>query len=113
MKLWKITLLSLAATCSVSTALAAPVELDKVSVIVNEGVILQSDIDTSLKTLRANAKKNNQTLPSQDVLIDQVLEKLIVDTIQTQEAERIGVRIDDNRLNEAIAEIAKNNNQSP
>ncbi|MBW3697204.1 peptidylprolyl isomerase SurA [Vibrio sp. T187] len=112
MKLWKKTLISLAATCSVSTVFAAPVELDKVSVIVNEGVILQSDIDTSLKTLRANAKKNNQTLPPQDVLIDQVLEKLIVDTIQTQEAERIGVRIDDNRLNEAIAEIAKNNNQS-
>ncbi|MGF1753672.1 peptidylprolyl isomerase SurA [Vibrio makurazakiensis] len=112
MKLWKKTLISLAATCSVSTSIAAPVELDKVSVIVNEGVILQSDIDTSMKTLRANAKKNNQALPPQDVLVEQVLEKLIVDTIQTQEAERIGVRIDDNRLNEAIAEIAKNNNQT-
>lgn len=112
MKLWKKTLISLAATCTFSSAIAAPVELDKVSVIVNEGVILQSDIDTSMKTLRANAKKNNQTLPPQDVLVEQVLEKLIVDTIQTQEAERIGVRIDDNRLNEAIAEIAKNNNQT-
>ncbi|WP_394248743.1 peptidylprolyl isomerase SurA [Vibrio profundi] len=112
MKLWKQTLISLAATCTFSSAIAAPVELDKVSVIVNEGVILQSDIDTSMKTLRANAKKNNQTLPPQDVLVEQVLEKLIVDTIQTQEAERIGVRIDDNRLNEAIAEIAKNNNQT-
>ena len=112
MKLWKKTLISLAATCTFSNVFAAPVELDKVSVIVNEGVILQSDIDTSMKTLRANAKKNNQTLPPQDVLVKQVLEKLIVDTIQTQEAERIGVRIDDNRLNEAIAEIAKNNKQT-
>lgn len=102
----------LLATLNMAQANAAPVELDKVAVIVNESVVLQSDIDASLKTLRANAKKNNQTLPSEAVLREQVIEKLILDTIQTQEADRIGVRIDDNRLNEAIAEIAKENNQT-
>ncbi|OEE79865.1 peptidylprolyl isomerase SurA [Vibrio genomosp. F6] len=112
MKSWKCTLLSLLATLNMAQANAAPVELDKVAVIVNESVVLQSDIDASLKTLRANAKKNNQTLPSEAVLREQVIEKLILDTIQTQEADRIGVRIDDNRLNEAIAEIAKENNQT-
>ncbi|MGB1322096.1 MAG: peptidylprolyl isomerase SurA [Vibrio gallaecicus] len=112
MKLWKQTLLALATACSFSAAHAAPLELDKVKVIVNEGVILQSDIDTSLKTLRANAKKSGQALPSEDVLTEQVLEKLIIDTIQNQEAERIGVRIDDTRLNQSIADIAKENNQT-
>ncbi|MEZ8697758.1 peptidylprolyl isomerase SurA [Vibrio lentus] len=112
MTLWKHTLIAIAAACTVSTSYAAPVELDSVKVIVNEGVILQSDIDASMKTLRANAKKNNQTLPSQDVLNEQVLEKLIIDTIQTQEAERIGVRIDDARLDQAIEGIAKDNNQT-
>jgi len=112
MKLWKQTLLALATACSFSVAHAAPIELDKVKVIVNEGVILQSDIDTSLKTLRANAKKSGQALPSEDVLTEQVLEKLIIDTIQNQEAERIGVRIDDTRLNQSIADIAKENNQT-
>ena len=112
MTLWKHTLIAIAAACTVSTSFAAPVELDSVRVIVNEGVILQSDIDTSMKTLRANAKKSGQTLPSQDVLDEQVLEKLIIDTIQTQEAERIGVRIDDARLDQAIEGIAKDNNQT-
>ncbi|WP_434566587.1 peptidylprolyl isomerase SurA [Vibrio chagasii] len=112
MTLWKRTLIAIAAACTVSTSFAAPVELDSVRVIVNEGVILQSDIDTSMKTLRANAKKSGQTLPSQDVLDEQVLEKLIIDTIQTQEAERIGVRIDDARLDQAIEGIAKDNNQT-
>ncbi|CAH6784746.1 chaperone SurA [Vibrio chagasii] len=112
MTLWKRTLITIAAACTVSTSFAAPVELDSVRVIVNEGVILQSDIDTSMKTLRANAKKSGQTLPSQDVLDEQVLEKLIIDTIQTQEAERIGVRIDDARLDQAIEGIAKDNNQT-
>ncbi|MEZ9437006.1 peptidylprolyl isomerase SurA [Vibrio atlanticus] len=112
MTLWKRTLIAIAAACTVSISYAAPVELDSVKVIVNEGVILQSDIDTSMKTLRANAKKSAQTLPSQDVLNEQVLEKLIIDTIQTQEAERIGVRIDDARLDQAIEGIAKDNNQT-
>ncbi|WP_122053952.1 peptidylprolyl isomerase SurA [Vibrio sp. Evd11] len=112
MTLWKHTLIAIAAVCTVSTSYAAPVELDSVKVIVNEGVILQSDIDASMKTLRANAKKSGQTLPSQDVLNEQVLEKLIIDTIQTQEAERIGVRIDDARLDQAIEDIAKDNKQT-
>ncbi|CDT94109.1 MULTISPECIES: peptidylprolyl isomerase SurA [Vibrio] len=112
MTLWKRTLIAIAAACTLSTSFAAPVELDSVKVIVNEGVILQSDIDASMKTLRANAKKSGQTLPSQDVLNEQVLEKLIIDTIQTQEAERIGVRIDDARLDQAIEGIAKDNNQT-
>lgn len=112
MTLWKRTLIAITAACTLSTSYAAPVELDSVKVIVNEGVILQSDIDASMKTLRANAKKSGQTLPSQDVLNEQVLEKLIIDTIQTQEAERIGVRIDDARLDQAIESIAKDNNQT-
>ncbi|MCX2757447.1 peptidylprolyl isomerase SurA [Vibrio sp. Sgm 22] len=112
MTLWKRTLIAIAAACTLSTSYSAPVELDSVKVIVNEGVILQSDIDASMKTLRANAKKSGQTLPSQDILNEQVLEKLIIDTIQTQEAERIGVRIDDARLDQAIEGIAKDNNQT-
>ncbi|AEH34259.1 peptidylprolyl isomerase SurA [Vibrio anguillarum] len=112
MKLWKHTLIGLMATLSLNTAYATPVELDRVAVIVNSGVILQSDIDGALKTLTINAKKNGQTLPEDTVLREQVVEKLIIDTIQQQEAQRIGVRIDDNRLSDAIADIAKNNNQT-
>ncbi|OEE35780.1 peptidylprolyl isomerase SurA [Vibrio ordalii] len=112
MKLWKHTLIGLMATLSLNTTYATPVELDRVAVIVNSGVILQSDIDGALKTLTINAKKNGQTLPEDTVLREQVVEKLIIDTIQQQEAQRIGVRIDDNRLSDAIADIAKNNNQT-
>lgn len=112
MKLWKQTLLGLIAASQFSFVQAEPVELDKVAVIVNGGVVLKSDIETSLKTIRANAKQNQQSLPADATLREQVTEKLIVDTIQQQEAQRIGVLIDDNRLNEAIEEIAENNNQT-
>ncbi|PMH39856.1 peptidylprolyl isomerase SurA [Vibrio sp. 10N.286.49.B3] len=112
MNSWKRILLSMTVAFSASYVTAAPVSLDKVSVIVNDGVILQSDIDTALKTLSANARKNGQTLPDDDILHEQVLEKLIIDTVQTQEADRIGVKIDDARLNQAIAEIARDNEQT-
>ncbi|MCY9802920.1 peptidylprolyl isomerase SurA [Vibrio scophthalmi] len=112
MKTWKYTLLTLVAACHIGTASAEMVEMDKVAIIVNEGVILDSDIDTAVKTLKFNALENGQALPNEDVLVEQVKEKLILENLQQQEAERIGVRIDDNRLNDAIADIAKRNNQT-
>ncbi|EEX67687.1 peptidylprolyl isomerase SurA [Vibrio metoecus] len=112
MKLWKTTLISVISMLTLFNAHAEPQQLDGVAVIVNSGVILQSDVDGALKTVKANAKQNKQPLPQESVLREQVLEKLIIDTLQQQEADRIGVKIDDNRLNEAIKEIAKNNQQT-
>jgi len=106
MKMWKHTLISILFLVSTSS-FSAPVELDRVAVIVNDGVILQSEVDAALNTLQHNATKNGQSLPGNDVLQEQVLEKLIVDTIQFQESERLGVKIDDNRLDQAIKDIAK------
>ncbi|EGR0263195.1 peptidylprolyl isomerase SurA [Vibrio cholerae] len=112
MKLWKPTLISVLSALTLFNAHAEPKQLDSVAVIVNSGVILQSDVDSALKTIKANAKQSKQPLPQETVLREQVLEKLIIDTLQQQEADRIGVKIDDNRLNEAIKEIAKNNQQT-
>ncbi|PAR31023.1 peptidylprolyl isomerase SurA [Vibrio metoecus] len=112
MKLWKTTLISVISMLTLFNAHAEPQQLDGVAVIVNSGVILQSDVDGALKTVKANAKQNKQPLPQESVLREQVLEKLIIDTLQQQEADRIGVKIDDNRLNDAIKEIAKSNQQT-
>ncbi|AVH31393.1 peptidylprolyl isomerase SurA [Vibrio fluvialis] len=113
MKLWKHTLLTLIGLLSISSLHAQPIEMDRVAVIVNGGVILQSDIDAALLTVKANAKKNGRALPDESVLRGQVVEKLIIDTLQEQEADRIGVRIDDDRLNQAINDIARDNKQTP
>jgi peptidyl-prolyl cis-trans isomerase SurA len=110
--MWKHTLLRFFLFFNVASAIAAPVELDKVVVIVNDGVILQSDINTAVKMLKLNANQRHQSLPDESVLKDQVIEKLLLDTIQLQEADRIGVKIDDNRLDSAISNIAKENQQT-
>ncbi len=112
MKLWNYIILAFLSLSTTYSMAQQKVALDEVAVIVNDGVILQSDIKTAMKTLKINANKEGQTLPSNSVLEEQVTEKLILDTIQQQQADRIGVKVDDGRLNEAIEEIAKNNQQT-
>ena len=112
MKLWNYIILAFL-SLNITPAMAKQeVALDQVAIIVNDGVILQSDIKTAMKTLKINAKKEGQTLPSNSVLEEQITEKLILDTIQQQQADRIGVKVDDSRINEAIKEIAQNNQQT-
>ncbi|MBB1268678.1 peptidylprolyl isomerase SurA [Shewanella sp. SR44-3] len=89
------------------TAVAAPVALDRVSVQINDGIILESEIGNMLATVRANAKKSNQTLPSDEALRTQVVERLILTRLQLQMAERIGLQIGDLQLDQTIESIAK------
>lgn len=86
---------------------AAPVELDKVSVIVDQGVVLESEIQEMLATVKSNAITKGQTLPSDRALRTQVLERLILSNLQMQMAERMGIQISDPQLEQTIANIAK------
>lgn len=106
MKKWKSSLLGLTLWSLAAGSFAAPQQLDKVVTIVNDSVILQSDVDAMLKTVRMNAAGQNQPLPSDDILVDQIMEKLIIETLQIQQAEQFGIRIDDNRLDQAISQLA-------
>ncbi|ELR64663.1 Survival protein SurA precursor [Photobacterium marinum] len=107
MKKWKSSLLGLTLLSLTASSFAAPQELDKVVTIVNDSVILQSDVDAMLKTVQMNAASQNQPLPSNDILTEQVMEKLIIETLQLQQAEQFGIRIDDTRLDQAISQLAK------
>lgn len=107
MKKWKSSLLGLTLWSLAAGSLAAPQQLDKIVTIVNDSVILQSDVDAMLNTVRMNAASQNQPLPADEVLTEQVMEKLIIETLQLQQAEQFGIRIDDTRLDQAIAQIAQ------
>ncbi|MGF1731883.1 peptidylprolyl isomerase SurA [Photobacterium kasasachensis] len=112
MKKWKSSLLGLTLWSLAAGSIAAPQELDKVVTIVNDSVILQSDVDAMLKTVQMNAARQNQPLPSSDILSEQVMEKLIIETLQLQQAEQFGIRIDDTRLDQAINQIAAERNMT-
>lgn len=83
--------------------------LDRVAIIVDDGVIMESQIDSGLANIILRYEEQNIPKPNQDNLKEQVIESLIVEELQLQMANRAGVRISDSELNESVIRIANNN----
>jgi len=92
-----------------SVAFAEAVWLDKVIVQVEEDVILESELQRRMVTVKHQLKTSNNEMPSEDVIKKQVLEQLIMESIQLQMANRAGIRISDSELNDAMERIAGEN----
>jgi peptidyl-prolyl cis-trans isomerase SurA len=85
--------------------------LDGVAAVVNEGVVLKSQLreQTAMIIERASKADPPMQLPPPNILREQLLERLILNEIQLQRAERIGLQISDQMLNEAIGRVAAQN----
>ncbi len=84
--------------------------LDRVVAVVNEDIVLESELDQRTEQVRQQVAARNETrLPPEDVLRDQVLDRLILESIQMQIAERQGIRVSDGQLNQTIERIAEQN----
>ncbi|MDY0887690.1 peptidylprolyl isomerase SurA [Kosakonia sp. CFBP8986] len=110
MKNWKTLLLGIAMVAN--TSFAAPQVVDKVAAVVNNGVVLESDIDGLMQSVKANAGQAGQQLPDDKTLRHQILERLIMDQIILQMGTKMGVKVTDEQLDAAIADIAKQNNMT-
>ena len=110
MKNWKTLLLGI--TLVVNTSFAAPQVVDKVAAVVNNGVVLESDVDGLMQSVKLNANQAGQQLPDNSTLRHQILERLITDQIILQMGQKMGVNITDQQLDQAIANIAKQNNMT-
>ncbi len=95
-----------------STALAERKPLDSVIAIVDDEVILQSQLDARVRTVVSRLSAQGTRLPPREVLEQRVLEQLITDTVQLQRAEQMGMRISDNELNDTMQSIAARNNMT-
>lgn len=97
--------------CSVATvAQQQPDVMDRVAAIVDEGVILESEVEERMANVMQQFE--GEGLPrglTEEQIRQQVLDQLIIETIQMQLATRSGVRVDDNTLNQAMADIAQRN----
>ena len=100
-------LLALAFVLFASLAQAKPVLLDHVVAVVNDDVIMQSQLDSRID--RVIGQNRGASLPPRSILKEQVLERLIQESIQLQMANQVGIRISDAQLNEAIERIAARN----
>ena len=101
--------LALLALVAALPAVAAPQTLDRIVAVVNDGVILASDLQQEMTTVKQQLRQRHTPLPPDDVLRGQVLERLIMKKVQLEMADRVGVTVDDNTLNQALRRIADRN----
>ncbi|HEU0225478.1 MAG TPA: peptidylprolyl isomerase [Steroidobacteraceae bacterium] len=113
MRRWLIALTALAlpaaALAQTRELSTTGVPLDRVVAIVNEGVVLQSQLDNQSRLIMGRLRDQGTQLPSADVIRQQVLERLVLQEIQIQRAQRLGVQVSDEMLNEALRDVARRN----
>src|ERR1700692_4614081 len=83
--------------------------LDRIAAIVNDGLVLKSELDAQMDAVTKRLQEQKVELPSQNVLKQQVLDRLILQEIQSQHAKRVGLTVSDEQLNSALQEIASRN----
>ena len=86
--------------------------LDRVAIIVEEGVVLESQVNYMLENVKKRYQEQGAPMLPQEVLLNQVQERLIVEELQLQMARRAGIKVGDGELNQAFQNIAKTNGLS-
>ena len=100
----------LLALCVLPSLASAQIEvLDQVVAIVDDDIILASELQERVQGVRSTMESRGVEVPSDDVLIRETLDRLILDSIQLQLANRYGVRIPDQQLDEAMTRLARQN----
>jgi peptidyl-prolyl cis-trans isomerase SurA len=102
------TLATLSATAP-SIALAQMTPLDTIVAIVDEDIILASEVRDRVKQVKSSAEQRDIALPDDDTVVQETLDRLILESIQLQLADRFGVRIPDAQLDQSMTRIAAQN----
>ena len=97
----------------ITLPLSAKIEiLDRVAIIVGEGVVLESQVKNMLENIEKRYQEQGAPMPPKEMIMEQIHERLIIEELQLQLANRAGVKISDGELNNAFERIAANNNLS-
>ena len=95
-----------------SKAFSEYVKLDGIVAVVDEDVVLASELLERINLVRESMIQNKVPMPERDVFVGQVLDRLIIENIQLQEANNRGVVIDDQTLSQAVQQFAESNGQT-
>ena len=112
MKTWLSAIFICSTLLASASVLGQDVVLDRIVAVVNEGVVLESDVSTETAFLVSESRANGVGLPNAAVLRERVVERLVDQTIQRQEAARLGIVADAGSVNRALAQIARGNNMN-
>lgn len=93
-----------------SMAAEGDIVLNKIVAVVNDGVVLTSDVEAESEYLKRQAESSGQALPADDIFKNRVLERLIDQEVQRQHASKLGISVTPGSVNRAVEQIAANNN---
>lgn len=110
MKISNYLIISILATFSMGVS--AIEEIDSIAIVVNDNIISTQEVENRLRDFKRQMQLQGQSLPPEGLLKKQVIERMIVDSIQLQLAKSQGIHIDDLSLNQALESIARKNNSS-
>ena len=86
--------------------------LDRIAAVVNDGIVLRSDLDQQVRVISDRLEQQGQQMPPRNLLRQQVLERLVMQEVQMQRADRLGIKVSDEMLNQTLTEVAARNNLS-
>ena len=99
-------LLLIQITILMSTFSFAKIEvLDRVAIIVDEGVVMESQIKDLIQTTKLRSIEQGMQLPPTEALLEEIQEQLIIQELQLQRGEEFGIRISDGELNQTFVQI--------
>ena len=111
-KAWK-NIVFIFVSISISTNIFGKIELiDRVVAVVDSGVIMESQLNARVEEILIRLKSDKAELPPLNLLEEQVLDRLIIEEIQLQIAERAGIKISDSELNQTLSRVSAQNNLS-
>jgi len=83
--------------------------LDRIAAVVNDGVVLKSELDEQVDLITQRLAQQRTELPPANVLQQQILERLVIQEVQLQRADRAGIKVSDEMLNNALKDVAAKN----
>ena len=87
-------------------------KMDEIVAIVDEGVILRSELESTMQNVLSQIRARGERRPPPQVLQQQVLERLIMNKVQIQRAEQTGVRVTDQEVDRSLSDVARQNGLS-
>jgi peptidyl-prolyl cis-trans isomerase SurA len=95
-----------------SVAIAQEREIDRIIALVEEDVILKSELDDAISRLEQQVRARGESLPPRSVVEEQMLERLIINRLEVLRAEQTGIRVSDSDVDQALHQVAANYNMT-
>lgn len=88
---------------------AQPQLIDRIVAVVDDSIILQSQLQAKMQEQAIQLRSKNISIPPTQELAKQVLDNIILEQVQLNRAERMGIEVSDDQINQQLQKVAQQN----